>query len=179
MNGNWYPWAGANNGGANGGPAKYVAAWKHVHDLFVQAGATNVIWVWCPLVTDVPAESWNHWTAYYPGDDYVDWVGLDAYNWGSSSSCCVWQSFDDLVDAPYQDYASKKPIMLPETASAEVGGDKAAWIDAMHQSLMTKYTAIHAVVWFDINKETDWRINSSPAALAAYDRMAQDPYFAP
>ena len=57
MNGNWYPWAGANNGGASGGPAKYIAAYRHVHDLFVADGATNVYWVWCPLVADVPAET--------------------------------------------------------------------------------------------------------------------------
>ena len=179
MNGNWYPWAGANNGGAAGGPAKYIAAYRHVHDLFVADGATNVVWVWCPLVTDVPAEPWNHWTNYYPGDDYVDWVGLDAYNWGSSSSCCTWTSFSDLVADLYHDYAGRKPLMLPETSSAEVGGDKAAWIDDMRARLKSDFSAIKAVVWFDINKETDWRIASSPPTLAAYRAMANDPYFNP
>ena len=183
MNGNWYPWSGSSNGGADagaaGGPAKYVAAYRHVHDIFVQVGATNVVWIWCINVADVPAEDWNHWTNYYPGDDYVDWVGLDAYNWGSSSSCCIWESFTDLVDSPYQDYAARKPIMLPETASAEVGGDKGAWIAAMHQAIETQYTDIKGVVWFDINKETDWRIASSPGSLAAYKAMALDPYFNP
>ena len=179
MNGNWYPWGGANNGGANGGPAKYIAAYRHVHDLFVADGATNVYWVWCPLVADVPAEPWNHWTNYYPGDAYVDWVGLDAYNWGNSSSCCTWQSFGDLVNDLYKDYAGRKPLILAETASAEVGGNKAAWIDDMHQQLKTTFTGIKAVVWFDINKETDWRIDSSPPTLAAYQAMALDPYFNP
>lgn len=179
MNGNWYPWSASNNGGDATGQQKYVAAYRHVHDLFVQQGATNVLWIWCINVADVPSAPWNHWTGYYPGDAYVDWVGLDAYNWGTSSSCCVWQSFADLVVAPYQDYVGKKPMMLPETASAEVGGNKAAWIDAMHQGLKTQFTAIQGVVWFDINKETDWRIASSPAALAAYKSMALDPYFSP
>jgi hypothetical protein len=192
MDGNWYPWAGYVNGeGGDGGAdvdggvpstgyGKYVDAWRHVHDIFVAEGATNVLWVWCPLVNDVPATPWNHWTDYYPGDDYVDWVGIDAYNWGSSSSCCVWQSFAALLTgSPYQDYSSKKPIMLPETASAEVGGNKAQWITDMHHDLMTEFRDIRAVVWFDINKETDWRINSSPSALAAYQAMALDPYFNP
>jgi beta-mannanase len=179
MNGNWYPWSGAMNGGADGGAEKYIAAYRHVHDLFVEVGATNVVWVWCPLVTDVPAAAWNHWTQYYPGDEYVDWVGLDAYNWGTSSSCCVWQSFPTLVAALYADYAGKKPLMLPETASAEVGGDKGAWIDEMHSSLMSQFSAIKAVVWFDINKETDWRVASSPGALDAYKAMGHDPYFEP
>jgi hypothetical protein len=179
MNGNWYPWAGANNGGANGGPAKYIAAYRHVHDLFVADGATNVAWVWCPLVADVPSDAWNHWTNYYPGDAYVDWVGLDAYNWGTSSSCCTWQSFGELVTDLYDDYAGKKPLIVPETASAELGGNKAAWIADLQQQLKTHFTAIKAVVWFDINKETDWRIASSPPTLAAYKAMALDPFFNP
>jgi hypothetical protein len=178
MNGNWYPWAGANNGN-EAGPAKYIAAYHHVHDLFVADGATNVFWVWCPLVNDVPAEAWNHWTNYYPGDAYVDWVGIDAYNWGTSSSCCVWQSWSELATALYADYAGKKPIIVAETASAEVGGDKAAWIADMQTQLKTNFTGIKAVVWFDINKETDWRIDSSPPTLAAYKAMALDPYFNP
>jgi beta-mannanase len=127
----------------------------------------------------VPAESWNHWTNYYPGDAYVDWVGMDAYNWGNSSSCCTWQSFSDLVTDLYNDYATTKPIIVPETASAEVGGSKAAWIADLQQQLETHFTAIKAVVWFDINKETDWRIASSPATLAAYKAMALDPFFNP
>jgi beta-mannanase len=193
MNGNWYPWAGYINGeggdadagdGDGGvpssGPAKYVAAWRHVHDIFVAEGATNVVWVWCTNSNDVPDAPWNHWTEYYPGDDYVDWVGIDAYNWGNSSSCCIWTTFAALLTgSPYQDYAAKKPIMLPETASAEVGGNKAAWIMAMHQNLTTEFRGIRAVVWFDINKETDWRIDSSPSSLAAYQAMALDPYFNP
>ncbi len=193
MNGNWYPWAGYVNGeGGDGGagdadggipssgPAKYVAAWRHVHDIFVAEGATNVVWVWCTNSNDVPDAPWNHWTDYYPGDEYVDWVGIDAYNWGSSSSCCIWTTFAALLTgSPYQDYAAKKPIMLPETASAEVGGDKAAWIKTMHQNLTTEFRGIRAVVWFDINKETDWRIDSSPSSLAAYQAMALDPYFNP
>jgi hypothetical protein len=47
MNGNWFPWSEGVNGNQ---PGEYVAAWRHVHDLFVAAGATNVSWVWCPFV---------------------------------------------------------------------------------------------------------------------------------
>ncbi|RYZ64718.1 MAG: hypothetical protein EOP08_08415 [Proteobacteria bacterium] len=177
MNGDWYAWSGAKNGGAAGGPAKYVAAYKHTHDLFVAAGATNVIWIWCPLVNDVPAVEWNHWTHYYPGDDYVDWVGMDGYNWGSSSPCCVWQSFDTLFAKLYADYQRKKPLMIPEIGSAEVGGSKAAWVRDMHQQLKGNYSLVRAVVWFHINKETDWRINSSPSTLEAFKEMANDPWF--
>jgi hypothetical protein len=56
MNGDWSPWGGAQNGQ---GPDKYVAAYKHIHDIFVADGATNVVWAWCPNVTDEPRETWN------------------------------------------------------------------------------------------------------------------------
>ena len=82
MNGNWFAWDGTHNNdpGTTDGPAKYVAMWRHVHDLFVAAGATNVVWVWCPSVTDLPGgkgAEWNHWMQYYPGDNYVDWASVD------------------------------------------------------------------------------------------------------
>jgi hypothetical protein len=177
MNGNWYPWSGALN---SDGARKYIAAYRHVHDLFQQEGATNVVWVWCPLVANVPDEPWNHWSQYYPGDAYVDWIGFDAYNWGDTASCCRWMSFRELIEPFYRWYASKgKPIMIPEYASAHSGGDKAAWIRTMHADLKTDFTQIKAVVWFNIWKETDWRIDSSPAVLDAYRAMAHDPYFDP
>jgi len=159
----------------------YIAAWRHVRDIFENHGATNVVWVWSPntLGDSSAAIHEDVYRSLYPGDDYVDWVGLDAYNWGNSSSCCTWQSFGELVTDLYDDYAGKKPLIVAETASAEVGGSKAAWIDDMHEQLKTSFTAIKAVVWFDINKETDWRIASSPPTLAAYDAMALDPYFNP
>jgi len=92
MNGNWYPWSGRDERRRLGWRGQDTsAAYRHAHDLFVADGGDHVVWVWCPLVDDVPNESWNHWTNYYPGDAYVDWVGLDAYNWGTSSSCCTWE----------------------------------------------------------------------------------------
>jgi beta-mannanase len=180
MNGDWYPWSGAKNGKGTVGPQKYIEAYRHVFRIFKQEGAHNVVWVWCPLVTNVPDEPWNHWSKYYPGDEYVDWIGFDAYNWGTSSSCCRWMSFRELITPIYRDYAGKgKPLMIPEFSSAEKGGNKAEWITTMHNELKTDFTEIRALVWFHINKETDWRIDSSPATLKAYKAMALDPYFDP
>jgi hypothetical protein len=153
----------------------YVSAYRHMHDLFVAAGATNVVWVWCPNVTDVNGRN-DMTLAYYPGDDYVDWTGVDGYNWGGAD----WQSFEAVFKTIYPLLAAKKtPIMIGEMASAEPGGDKAAWIDAVIPALKTRYPMFKAVVWFDVNKENDWRINSSAASLAAFGRLATDPYFNP
>jgi len=153
----------------------YIAAYRHIHDLFIANGATNVVWAWCPDLTDV--EGGNARTmSYYPGDAYVDWTGIDGYNWKHYNG--RWLSFQQLFARVYPLLAARhKPILIGEMASAEIGGDKAAFINGIVPTLRDKFPLIKALVWFDINKETDWRINSSPATLAAFQRLAADPYF--
>src|SRR4051794_19060752 len=155
----------------------YVSAYRHIHDLFVAAGATNVVWAWCPNVTDTNGGNGTT-MSYYPGDDYVDWTGVDGYNWGTTNG--GWQTFKQVFQKIYPLLAAKgKPILIGEMASAEAGGDKAKWIDDMIPTLKASYPLFKGVVWFDVNKETDWRIASSPATLDAFKRMANDPYFHP
>ena len=159
-------------------PAKYIAAWRHLHDIFVARGATNVVWVWCPNNED--AEGTPAAMKYYPGDQYVDWTGIDGYNWGTSDPDFVWQSFRDVFAGLYPQLAAKgKPIIIAEMASDEAGGSKAAWIDAIVPTLKSTYPLIKAIVWFDVDKERHWQINSSSAALAAYQRMAKNAYLNP
>jgi beta-mannanase len=176
MNGDWSPWSGADNGMSG---EKYVAAYRHLHDVFRGDGADNIVFAWCPNVTSEPRASWNATLEYYPGDDYVDWTCVDGYNWGSTNGG-GWQSFHDVFEDIYATLATKnKPILIGEMASTEEGGDKAAWIDAIVPALQNDFPLIKALVWFDIDKETDWRISSSPASEAAFVRMANDPYMNP
>ncbi len=155
----------------------YVAAYRHIHDIFVAAGATNVIWAWCPNVTDIHGGNKNTMD-YYPGDAYVDWTGVDGYNWGTKNG--GWQTFQQVFAEIYPLLAAKKkPIMIGETSSAQAGGDKAKWIDEIIPTLRTSFSLIKCLVWFDINKEADWRISSSPESETAFIRMAKDPYFNP
>jgi len=180
MNGNWYPWSGSMNGAAAGGAAKFIAAYRHIHDVFKADGALNTLWVFCPNVSSVPGDDWNGWANYYPGDDYVDWMCVDGYNWGTTMTGSSWQAFQAIFSGIYPGLAAKnKPIIVAETASTEMGGDKAAWITAILPALKGSFPAIKAFVWFDINKETDWRINSSPASQTAFVSIVSDPYFNP
>jgi endoglucanase len=179
MNGDWESWAGANNNdvGTFDGPLKYIKAWRHMHDIFVNEGATNAVWVWAPDRGDNPKVTWNHWVKYYPGDAYVDWVGFDGYNWGATQTWSRWTSWEDTFEAAYRDFSGRKPMMIAETASAEIGGDKAQWMADAQAAIKARWPNLAALVWFDDNKETDWRVDSSPAALAAYEAWASDPYF--
>jgi hypothetical protein len=163
MNGDWYPWSIRAPGNS---PALYVAAWRHLREVFRKAGALNVQWVWSPNVDygGVPFE------AMYPGDSYVDWVALDGYNWGTARTS-GWRSLASIFGPSYDRLRrlSIKPMMIAETASSEIGGDKAAWIrTAFAQDLPRRLSAVKAVVWFDRDAELDWRISSSATALNAF-----------
>lgn len=180
MNGNWYPWDGFHNGASTAANAKYISAYRHIHDLFTAAGAGNVLWVFSPNVDSVPGDAWNQWANYYPGDTYVDWMAFDGYNWGTVMTGTTWRPFASMTSTIYAGLAAKgKPIMIPETASAEQGGDKAAWIAAILPALKGSFPSIKALVWFHMNKETDWRVDSSAGARTSFVQMANDPYFNP
>ena len=172
MNGDWYPW-GVYNGHNGNSAADFVAAWRHTHDLFVAAGATNVKWVWSPNVRYPNGE--YPFANLYPGSAYVDWVALDGYNWGGQvGGHPGWQSFTTIFQASYNAVlAYGKPIAVAETASAEAGGDKAAWIrQSFFTDIPQKMPAIRAVIWFNQSAETDFRVNSSAATLAAFKQVA-------
>ena len=189
FNGNWYPWGLANNGAGTktgyGDPTKYdgaerfVNAYRRIHGIFEAEGATNVEWIWAYNVYSVPNEPWNAPELAYPGDGYVDWIGIDGYNWGTTQTWSSWQSFNEVF-AQAVNLAStrwpSKPIMIAEFASAEEGGDKAAWIDAI-PSVLEGWPQVRAITWFHIYKECDWRVNSSQSALEAFRRMIKNPIF--
>lgn len=174
MNGNWYPWAANVNGNS---AAQYTTMWKHVHAIFRQEKATNVRWVWSPNIA-YPGST--PFASVYPGDAAVDWVGLDGYNFGASQSWSHWESFAEVFGPSYDSVTriASKPMLIGETASSELGGEKATWIT---QGLLAdapyRFPRLRAVVWFDENKETDWRINSSPASLAAFRTVAASPIY--
>jgi hypothetical protein len=194
FNGDWYTYGGANNGGGtlNGfgdstkadGPERFIAAYQRVHDIFEGQNVNNVVWVWCPNNGSSPSEPWNVPEAYYPGDSYVDWIGFDGYNFGTSQTWSSWTSFFNIYNSLYQKFKTYgKPIMLGEFASVEQGGSKSQWItDAYLTWIKLVYTQIKAVTWFHIAKVegtvyTDWRINSSASSLTAYQNAIADPYF--
>ncbi len=172
MNGDWFDWGGPRNGN---NPAGFVTAWRHVHDIFVARGATNVAWVWGPNAGSVPPQPWNDMTKYYPGDAYVDWVGVSGYLMGRETP-------DSLFAGLVRSYGGRKPIMIAETGALEKGGTvKADWIDNL-AAWVKAHPAVGVLVWFDTDNDKgtgkNWRIDSTPAALAAYRRLADDPHFA-
>jgi hypothetical protein len=169
MNGNWYPWAENANGNR---PGEFVAAWRHVHALFDAAGASNVQWVWSPVALKVKAEQ-------YPGDAFVDRVGLSAFNGGYQLKFKPWRSFTTLLGPSLQALhaiAPSKPVELSEIGVSESGGRKPLWITDMFQTLRA-HPEIDSVIWYDLLKYTDWRVESSPASSAAFAAGVRDPRY--
>lgn len=198
MNGDWYPWSGIFNGAGTldgygdptlpDGPERFVDAYRYIHNRFTENGAENVLWVWCPNAPfsgmQTALGDWNNAAAYYPGDEYVDWMCFDGYNWGDSAFGQTfnarWTSFDEIFASSYAELQAinpEKPIIIGEFASTEEGGDKAAWISDTFQKIRADYPQIRAIIWFHISKETDWRIDSSDAALEAYRNAVADDYW--
>jgi beta-mannanase len=68
------------------GPERYRDVYRHIHDIFATEGVTNVEWAWVVNhESRIPDEEWNHVDNYYPGDEYVDIISVDGYNWGDDS----------------------------------------------------------------------------------------------
>lgn len=172
MNGDWYPWGRGVNGNT---PTDFVNAWRHMHDIFVAARATNVKWVWSP---NVRYGSLYPLADLYPGSAYVDWLGLDGYNWGLDHHLGQpsWQSFGQIFGATYQEVtklAPGKPLMVAETASTENGGNKAQWILQTFLSDAPTYSALRAVIWFNqADGASNFKIASSAASLVAFKQVA-------
>lgn len=162
MNGDWYPWAEGFNGNAAG---SYVAAWRHVHDLFTRAGANNVIWMWSPNILR-GAQPKLSLAELYPGDGYVDWVGLSAYDDSEATAAAVLGPTMAKLRA-----FTAKPVLLAETG-AQPGPQKAGWTTSLF-AWMAGQPDVIGLVWseYRIGKggsTADWRFDADPATLDAF-----------
>jgi hypothetical protein len=178
MNGNWFSWSEGINGNT---PGQYVAAWRHVHDIFTSVGATNATWVWCPFAD--PKKRFNKLKPLYPGDGYVDWTCLDGYNWGRNPvNSKPWRNFNQIFETTYQKVvkkiAPKKPMLLGEFGTSPYGGHKAVWIRNMLSVIPKKYPRIRGLVYLDgYDRGIDWPIESSAAVLTKFARGIRRPIF--
>jgi len=158
MNGNWDDWDGTVG---NNSPVKIIAAWRHVHDLF--EGASNVKWAWVVNNGSVPDVPGNQFSDYWPGSAYVDYVGIDGFNFGNP-----WQTFAQVFDAAVARVQTfGKPIYLSSLASV-AGSQKAQWITDLGTYIKTSPNVV-GWIWFNENGGgTNWLITSDAASLAAF-----------
>lgn len=146
-----YPW-GPQNGNR---PDDFIAAWKHVHLIFQKMNATNVLWVWSPHIS-MP---WFEY--YYPGDEWVDWIGTGVLNYGDVAPWSRWWTFHQIIEKAYPALTKLgKPIMITEFGSVTSGGDAAEWYAQAFRDMHAKYGAIRSVIFF--NQTHDLTLSSAP-----------------
>jgi len=163
MNGDWFPISGTKNGNS---AAKHNAAYQKIRGFF--RDATNVKFGWAPNNDSVPNIAGNQIKDYYPGDAYVDIVGVDGFNFGNG-----WMTFSQVFNnslAILKTY--KKPIYIFSFASA-AGPAKAEWIRDAIDVQIPKHPEIKGWVWFNENKEQNWLVSSDPASLTAFRTAIQ------
>lgn len=160
-----YPW-GPQNGNR---PEDFIAAWKHVHLIFQKMGADNVLWVWSPHIS-MP---WFEY--YYPGPEFVDWIGIGVLNYGNVASWSRWWSFHQILEKSYPALLKlNKPIMICEFGTLTQGGNAYEWYrQAFYHIDHTYRRGVRAIVLF--NQENDntmtslalnWSVDQDPSARA-------------
>lgn len=182
FNGDWMPFDLYYNGADSAADTAFIEAWQRMVNIFRQEGATNVKWIWSynnfsvPNTTEAP---WNNPALAYPGDAYVDWIGVTAFNRGSATNGEQWQSYDIIFNQAYQTALASspnKPVMIVELGTNEYGdggAKKAAWISQMitESQSSNPYSNLRMVVWFESNPHNpqyDWQTASSQPVYNAF-----------
>ncbi|MQA79615.1 MAG: hypothetical protein GEV10_14240 [Streptosporangiales bacterium] len=151
----------------------YIAAWKHIRAIFAEEGATNVGWVWAPT-----AKGFTEGDAadFYPGDNQVDWLGVDAYTGPRL------RPFSEVMRA-YMDFAAEhpgKPIMIAEFGLSDRDGKRPAWLKAARE-YVKEQPRIKAVLYFNGNSEARpnalLALQPSETGRTAFNDWLADPHF--
>ncbi|MDR3590145.1 MAG: glycosyl hydrolase [Negativicutes bacterium] len=179
MNGDWC-WYSAFYTGKDA--ELYQAMWRYIHAIFQREGVENVVWVWNPHDLSRPAFKWNHYLMYYPGDEYVDIIGLTGYNTGNYFPGERWREFDEIYPPLVSEYAAafNKPLMITEFASNSVGGDKVAWVQRMFDQVRRLDGIKVAVWWSGVDYDQQGRpgriylLDENEAVIDAFHQRLKD-----
>jgi hypothetical protein len=152
-------------------PEMFKAVWKYVYNIFKDAGVDNVLWVWNPHDGSFPNFAWNHSLNYYPGDEYVDIIGLTGYNAGTYYPGETWRGFNEIYVPLYEEYDKifRQPFMVTEFGSNSVGGNKIEWIHEMFDQ-MKKFERIKVAIWWN---GIDWDSQRNPARIYRLDQSPE------
>ena len=165
-----YHWGADRDAYGPASPGIYKELFRYVARRCRERGANNLLWAFCPNAEPQPhpqwdKADWNTAKAYYPGDEVVDILGMDGYNWGLTQNKVQhgwdsrWLSFRQIFGQLRDELASlapAKPIMVFETACAAKGGDRRKWLRGALAA--AGEWRLPAMCWFQADKEVDWRL---------------------
>jgi parallel beta-helix repeat protein len=157
----------------------FVAAWRHVHDLFGDEGV-RAFWVWSPNA-DAFAGARGGVDRFWPGDDYVDWIGTSGFNGYGCDDHSAWNDFGSIFEAFHAwGSARAKPLIIAATGTVEDPADpgrKRNWYLDAARVLGQSMPRIRAVVYFDQGGRCNWRPDTSVRSMDGFVRFARDPFF--
>lgn len=150
MNSDWTNYSGVVN---MADPDVFIAAWREIYKIFEKEGVNNCIWIFNPNDRNCPPTNWNNALRYYPGDEYVQMIGVTGYNNGNYYKNLGehWREFKTIYDEIERSYGQVfgcYPWIITEFASSSYGGNKKAWIDSMFDHI-DEYPRIKIAVWFN------------------------------
>lgn len=180
MNAPWSPWQPDSGRNRAGTRAEFVAAWRHLRTFFRARGVDNLKFVFNPDAAsgDGSTPVGDIW----PGAEHVDVLGIDGYNWGTGPHE-QWRAFEEIFAGMYAELTAlhpSAPVWICELGSKEPrqadgtperpapvdhAHDKGAWLSAMMES--EAFPRLTALVYFNVRKERDFRLESSPGSLRA------------
>ncbi len=158
--------AGSGCDGYNNGSG-YIAAWRHIYELFQAAHASNVAFVWCP------GYSGGNQAAYYPGDQYVTWIAEDRYERTKNGGPLL--DFSVMISDFYQQWSSHaKPLMIAETGALGASDQQRYLASILAQA--RQFPDVKAVVWFDsTGPYGNWALQGQ--GLSEFATLARSAYF--
>jgi mannan endo-1,4-beta-mannosidase len=163
MNGNWYSW-----GNQHSSPAAFVAAWRHIVTLFRDLGAKNVTWLWTVNIIDLRHNRIPSPAPWWPGNSYVNWVGIDGYFYKSN------YAFAPLFGPTIAKVRglTHDPILISETGAASTA-DQPGKITNLYAGI--RAYGLLGFIWYDAidTNVANYRIDNNPAALAAFRQGAK------
>src|SRR6266545_1990554 len=156
----------------------YVAAWRHVRQIFA---GTTAAWVWSPTA-DAFAGARGGVEQYWPGANAVDWVGAEGFNrYACQGVQGKWREPGDIFRFFYSWGSSKgKPLMISRTGSSEdpaVPRRKGRWFQNATRTLQASMPNVKALVYAESSGGCDWRIGSSNASVERFGKLATDSWF--
>ena len=174
VNGSWFSWNGVWNGGGKtggygdpeqpDGPERFKDAYRHIIQICRAEGVRNIKWVFHVDDGDDPEEGWNRFENYYPGDDWIDWIGVSVYG-AQTPQDDYWTSFREGMDAIYPRLAAlapDKPLALLEFGVAKNNplGDQAQWARAALDDITSlRYPRLIGFSWWN----EWWQNDDNPA----------------
>jgi hypothetical protein len=166
MNGCWFPWNAAHNGGKSGAEL-FKRVFRHIVSAIRSGGDPGITWVYHVNHESKPKEGWNAHDAYDPGLDFAEWVGVSLY--GAQNPTDKEEDYPKFVEGmdaflgakQAQPILKDRPVMISEFGFTQITGEPpgraaALWAqDALEALLTNHWPQVRGFSWWNESWENE------------------------